>query len=464
MKLFSLSYNLITPYLFLLSICAFIISTRSQLTNFVYNESIIDTGNPLFVQNLQTYDDGTTLVHITRRDPKINQNCSVNLGALPTETFGLEQILRIRVIELNGNVNEINLDLNLITPNYCVLRKVTGDIVFPIKLYALQKPLILVTYVNATNSSDPNTYEEWGAVIDWNSIIRSTIYFGPSFVNKTTNSSHWNPQSAIELNINRKLGFFRLDLVRKDDSLNPSWYQWQQYSIIPLSQFTNPLVKLKSFQLVSISTIDGGYALFYANSTEEVNTNQTLAIRGTVYANFISYNKTVPDRTVLLYELHINVTFNGIHCDLVAVGLGQVCTLSITNNDISINSTNNSTVNNSTTHYVKIYFLTSGSVLKIDTLSDLPNVTSIPLKGWVVKSMSYGGYILHATDAIHYSHMIYPYDEYNFQIPLVSSILPNGSVSINNNFSTNPYGANAIMNNNNIFLLPTYNKNDPRTL
>ncbi|CAG8468274.1 17254_t:CDS:10 [Cetraspora pellucida] len=432
-----------------------IISAKSQLTNFAYNESVIDTGYSLFVQNLQTYDDGITLVHITRRDPTINTNCSVNLGlSSPLQTFGLEQLLRLRVIQLNGSVIEINLDLNLITPNYCVMRQTSGGIVFPIKIYALQKPLILVTYVNATNSSDPNTYEEWGTVIDWYSNIRSNIYFGPSFVDNSNN--HWSPQSSIELNINKKLGFFRLAFIRKDDPLNPL--------CIPLSQFTNPQVKLKSFQLVAMSTIDGGYALFYANSTENVSSNRTLAIRGTVYANFISYNKTVQDRTILLYELDRNVTFNGIYCDLVAVGFGQVCTLSIDYTNTTINPINNSTINNSTTSYVRIYFLTSGSVLKIDVLSELPNITSIPLQGWMIKAMAFGGYILHAGDAVNYAHIIYPYDEYNFQVPLVSAILPNGSVFINNNFSTNPYGANAIMNNNNTFLLPSFNINDPNTL
>ncbi|CAG8686074.1 24104_t:CDS:1, partial [Gigaspora rosea] len=120
MKLFNLSYNLIAQCLFLISLCAFITPTKSELTFFNYTEtSLNDTNVPNqtpFVIKLDTYDEGTTLVHITRRDNKLNVTCT-NYLRMPA--LGLEQIFRIRVIQLNGTVNEINLDLKLDPPNYC---------------------------------------------------------------------------------------------------------------------------------------------------------------------------------------------------------------------------------------------------------------------------------------------------------------------------------------------------------
>ncbi|CAG8764089.1 20015_t:CDS:1, partial [Gigaspora rosea] len=79
------------------------------------NEPNVPNQKP-FVIKLATYDDGTTLVHITRWDKNLNTNCTNYLGIL---AGGLEQILRIRVIQLNGTVIEINLDFKLDPPNYC---------------------------------------------------------------------------------------------------------------------------------------------------------------------------------------------------------------------------------------------------------------------------------------------------------------------------------------------------------
>ncbi|CAG8670578.1 1045_t:CDS:2, partial [Dentiscutata heterogama] len=217
-----------------------------------------------------------------------------------------------------------------------------------------------------------------------------------------------------------------------------------------------PLQQIKgghqtSFTVTPMATIDGGYALIYANSTN-ITGNNSFFIRGSVYANFITYNNTLQDRTILLYTFTNNVTFNGIYCDIVSVGVGQVCTLSV----------NNTMTNNVTTQYIKIYFLTSGSVLRVNVISDLPNVTSIASINWVVNSMSFGGYILHNFD-LNGTTYIYAYDEFNFQAPLVSTLSSNQTVPINN-FSTTRYtfGANLITNNN-TFLLPTLNTNVDQT-
>ncbi|CAG8725758.1 20740_t:CDS:2, partial [Gigaspora rosea] len=134
-----------------------------------------------------------------------------------------------------------------------------------------------------------------------------------------------------------------------------------------------------SFVSTPMSTIDGGYAIINANcSPQDANSNRILAVRCVLSADFISYNEISQDRTAILYQInHQNITFNGVYCDLVSAGVGQVCTISVSY-PITVNNSivnNNSTVNNSTipanntanntmstTEYIKVNFLSSGSV------------------------------------------------------------------------------------------------------
>ncbi|RIB25463.1 hypothetical protein C2G38_474871 [Gigaspora rosea] len=203
-------YNFIAQYLF---ICLLIKSTKSQFFN--YTESETTTAFPNVqpqIVDIQTYDDGTTLVHIIRRDRTI------------LSSYCLEQILRIRVIQLNGTVNEINLDLKLDPVNYCIITK-GGILKNPIKIYPLQKPFILINYIRTTNPLNLTTYEEWGDVIDWNGNILSSILFGPSYIDP---AGYWNPVGTIQQNINKKLGFLRVDSVNQG---NLQFTKWQQYLV-----------------------------------------------------------------------------------------------------------------------------------------------------------------------------------------------------------------------------------------
>ncbi|CAG8707337.1 15146_t:CDS:1, partial [Gigaspora rosea] len=121
MKLFNLSYKLIALCLFLIFFCTLLTLTKSDLTYFNYTETTLnDTDVPNkapFVINLDTYSDGTTLAQITRWNLQ-NKNCSKYYGLGAGQAVGLENILRIRVIQLNGTVIEINLDLKLDPMNY----------------------------------------------------------------------------------------------------------------------------------------------------------------------------------------------------------------------------------------------------------------------------------------------------------------------------------------------------------
>ncbi|CAG8819466.1 15475_t:CDS:1, partial [Racocetra persica] len=148
---------------------------------------------PPLVIDIKNYDDRTILVHIIRNDS--TQSAA---DCLKIRGISLEQKLRIRLIHLNGSVKEIDPNLNLHPVNYCLLNventdykvnklnkivvylkdtqknntNILHNIVNPISIYPLQKPFILVTYVNTTNTSDPKAYEEWGKIIDWNGNTR----------------------------------------------------------------------------------------------------------------------------------------------------------------------------------------------------------------------------------------------------------------------------------------------------
>ncbi|CAG8540670.1 24555_t:CDS:2 [Gigaspora rosea] len=121
MKLPDFLHSALAQYLFLLSLCALITSTKSKIDYFKYTENTTDSRQPMVV-NIQTYHDGTALVHITRFDPSLNESCSKSFGVFGNYTSGLEQRLRIRVIHLNGTVKEINPDLELNSLNYCAIR------------------------------------------------------------------------------------------------------------------------------------------------------------------------------------------------------------------------------------------------------------------------------------------------------------------------------------------------------
>ncbi|CAG8710582.1 15820_t:CDS:2, partial [Dentiscutata heterogama] len=193
----------------------------SQLSFFNYTENTTDTEFPQNepkVVNIQTYEDGTTLVHIIR-DGIQTANCSSINGT------SLEPILRIRVIQLNGTVIEINDDLDLDSINYCLFNDINGLLVNPITIFPLQQPFILVNYYKINNSSGLRTYEELGQVIDWSGNRISNISYGQSYANP---QGYWVPESKIQLNINDKLGFLRYTTIHNGIS---KWIEYQQYLV-----------------------------------------------------------------------------------------------------------------------------------------------------------------------------------------------------------------------------------------
>ncbi|CAG8842750.1 36314_t:CDS:2, partial [Racocetra persica] len=168
--------------------------------------------------NIRTYDDGTTLVHIIRYGIQ-TADCSRING------ISLEPILRIRVIQLDGTVIEINANLDIDSLNYCLFKNMQGFLVNTIEIFPLQQPFILVNYYKTNNTSDLKTYEEWGQVIDWSGKSLSAIPYGPPYVNLQGYSVS---ESKIQLNVNEKLGFLRYAVINNGTS---NWIEWQQYLV-----------------------------------------------------------------------------------------------------------------------------------------------------------------------------------------------------------------------------------------
>ncbi|CAG8636395.1 4070_t:CDS:1, partial [Cetraspora pellucida] len=174
MKLSSYHYKLILQYLFLTLLCIPIISSQSEeatlnYTYINYTESTIGTifpNSPPQVVNVRGYDDGTIIVSIARQNDStmlINQAKTIPYNCVGQS---LEQVLRLRAIQLDGTIKEINPRLNLDPVNYCIFNDSHGNPVNPITIFPLYQPFILINYVKAPNITNPITYEEWGNVID----------------------------------------------------------------------------------------------------------------------------------------------------------------------------------------------------------------------------------------------------------------------------------------------------------
>ncbi|KAF0501470.1 hypothetical protein F8M41_020001 [Gigaspora margarita] len=437
----------LSQYLFF---CLFITLTKSQQVQYKYfnytENKLEDQDSSPLIADIKTYDDGTILVHIIRNVSNQTDECSKIQG------MSLEQRLRIRLIFLNGTVKEVDPKLNIDSINYCLLNSdstvykinkfnniitylndtknnnfsILHNLVNPITVYPLQKPFILITYVNTTNSSDPTSYRECGEVIDWDGKSRSNICFNDAWVNSIT-----------QINANKKFGFLRCS---PDLKSNKMW-QWQQYSIDDygyltyLTNLTNLMPSINDafvhpqYSLITIvSTIDSGYLAIFNYTLQTYYENNSLSPRGGLCANFIPYNHTraYSNQTIEIYQItQPNMIINSVNCDESDKLI--ICIASISNNI--------------TTSYVRIYLYSSGNVEGNDIIKQSQ-------QGLRAKIMPFGGYILGVTacennDKNTY-HQIYAYSG--------SGINQKSS----EHFLTNYFGVNAIMQNNTFLLASPY--------
>ncbi|CAB4375651.1 unnamed protein product [Rhizophagus irregularis] len=385
-------------------------TTIGKMKTFSHVEEIDygPTSLPL-VYDSQVFDDGTMVIRIVRRDSPPNNDCFINM-------------LSLRIINLDGTVIEKdykNLDIPKI--NYCSLIKS-----YPLKYYLIRKKQILVTYYNSTDPNDilNATLTEWGIVIDLDGNVLDRRYFGPAAPTSAI--------SKIQLNINREKGFLRCNMRANTTNI----VEWQQYRIEPEGNFTN--LTFGNFNLsgpvnstvVTMSTIDEGYAIVFVDRTQKTDDDSNIKNITIIPQNQLSilpigYSQTSVS-PFLLYQICTNLEFISLTCDIAYVGVGKVCFL-VAKQDYS-----------ETAIYIKVNFLSSGAITSLLTLnsSDLVNTTSF----WRVRSLTFGGYLFISFDV-------------NFNS--IDGVLYDGKVGTAYGFgsSTNSKGIFEILPHNNTLLV-----------
>ncbi|RIB25740.1 hypothetical protein C2G38_2066781 [Gigaspora rosea] len=187
------------------------------------------------------------------------------------------------------------------------------NLINPITIYPLQKPFVLITYVNTTNSFDPKSYDECGTVIDWDGNIKSEMCF---------DSGSWN-DSTIQLNANKKRGFIRFSRNKAYEENGNSWnsWLWQQYSVDKQGNMTNStnLINLPNisyedsnmdYSLITIvPTVEDGYLAIF-NYT---NPHFSIAPRIGLCAIPISYNNPKFSQKIIIFQAEQPI--NSISCD-----------------------------------------------------------------------------------------------------------------------------------------------------
>ncbi|CAG8618426.1 15534_t:CDS:2 [Gigaspora margarita] len=447
-----------------------------QYSYFTYQETSVQpnlTGTQPHILHIEHYNDnsGTAVVRIGR----------ANYFDYGSMNYCYERRLLLRVIKPDGSIIEINYEnaTEIQDINYCYISYKNKN---PLNIYPLFDKYILVTYTHATNTSDTSTYVDRGMVFHWNGTIISHLEFGSSYLSPGTN---WYPNEYIVNNITPKKGFLRLSAVNGINRVDS--FKWGQYQYNDNGTFSlltdgnvSSIQNTVNFQVTVFATLDGGYALIYANTTSRTFTsNNTLATQFSanagIYAIMLGYNQSTTPQGLILHQLTTpNLTFTNLYCSVDFVYIGHSCiayarqnqTSQIPNVTTTVITTTitptaaaptvvpvtttvtapPTTITNLENFYVKIRFLSSGSVLKLDPMfpqnnGSLTNVRTLPYGGYALIDRIISGYNINFTFEL--------YDEsstltnYNFPIrPLTSNfngafdVLPNNTMLVALNETT----------------------------
>jgi len=191
-----------------------------------------------------------------------------------------------------------------------------------------------------------------------------------------------------------------------------------------------------STRIAYVPTMDEGYAIIYANFTNSTTAPKNpLKPNGGIYARFLEYGKIDKRDPVVLYQTTIpGLTFTKLDCAIAYVGIGQTCVLTIRPSPISNLG--------SSDFFIKVDFLSSGSVYNLTSFKNPYNLTE-----YEIKTLRYGGFLLTAKGQIASdlsSQNIYGYIsdndghfiEWNLTNPTVAStrsdylVLPNNTLVI----------------------------------
>ncbi|CAG8803348.1 8058_t:CDS:2, partial [Gigaspora margarita] len=281
--------------------------------------------------------------------------------------------------------------------------------------YTCYEQRLLLRVIKADGSVIPINYENATEIQDINYC--------------TTN---WYPNEFVVNNITPKKGFLRLSTINGNIT-NPEFVKWSQYEYNGNGSFSllahgnvSSLPNPTSFHANVFATLDGGYALVYANTTSRTFTsNNTLATQfyadAGIYAIMLGYNQSKTPQPLILYQLtNPNLNFTRLSCSVDYVYIGHSCIASVTQKQtfqipnvtttviittttptgaaptvVPVTTTISApptTITNSENFYVKIRFLSTGSVLALDPM--FPKFPQNNGSLTTIKSLPYGGYAL----------------------------------------------------------------------
>ncbi|CAG8527285.1 6538_t:CDS:10 [Funneliformis mosseae] len=367
-------YNFILVFATLTIISFAILPIKSQ-NIFTYEDipSVNASDSTPTIFKLVSYDDNTIVVHIIRPD----LSYPIEKGILWVDKY-----LSLRTIYPNGSVVPVDIKLDIQDFNYCIL-DINGSQASPIRIYPIRSNFLIVTYAETTNLTDPLSYTDWAMVVDLNGNIYSKISFGPSFVDVATNQ--WYPDRAkIFANFDPDKGFIRYTPVT--GSTNTIWQQYivtEAGEINLLAQDNIPFKNNLSLLSNVIPMVDSKYAIVFANSTDVDTIDSPLTSRGGVYIIILDYSLAIKREPAVLYQTQIQgIKFINIDCSVSYVGIGQTCIV-----------TSESTIRAEKKLYLKIDFLSSGTVINVLPLMN--DIQTNPLiDQYNIASLPYGGYLL----------------------------------------------------------------------
>ncbi|CAJ0639048.1 9132_t:CDS:2 [Entrophospora sp. SA101] len=373
----NLIFKLILPILLFI-----LISVESAPRVFTYNEIIPKKSTPRIFDLINYRDDSTLVIRIVYKDP--------TAAADPTKAY-LEEKLSLRVLFQNGTVNAIDLDLQIPSMNYALAQLPIG-VISPIKLFSISRTRILVTYINTTNATDVTTYEDWGMVIDLNGNIISKRKFGDSYINNGV----WNPSliGSVTPNINGDKGWLWTSFIRNTFSLSFKQFNIVTNEIVELSEGKTPIASDISGAIFrSIATAEEDYAIILANTTKPDNNPDPLKIRGQMFIFNIEYNTTDVSTPKFLYQIPLdNIIFNNMKCDIDYIEVGHSCILTL--NQTITSTTTPPQAPTSKLYYIRVSFLSSGSVSGLDPIDRVIPADGLNTVSWNIRSLPYGGFLI----------------------------------------------------------------------
>ncbi|CAG8658403.1 1269_t:CDS:2, partial [Funneliformis caledonium] len=357
--------------LFVITIlCSYPICTVAQTRTFSYHEKFGygPESQPL-IWKQSVYEDGMIVLRVVRRNHA------------STGGICFLEMLSLRIIHPNGTVDELDINLEIQSFNYCK----RGNAEY-LDFHLIINDQILVTYHNATDPNDENTYEEWGMIIDFDGNVKSKISLGFKFVEENVKYnfkalSELKPSREILLN-NKRNGFLRIAVIK--GSRNTGWKQFKVGLNGIITGLTDGIIESENFSnlLYDIITTYEGYAIVYANTTAAT---VPLSPRLELFVIFISDHK-MAHASLLLYQNQLpNLSLGSLFCDIYYIRTGYQCILTINQQDPSGSNLEN-------LFDVKINFLSSGSIPSLTTIKRSSEINAT--QNWDVMFLPFGGYIL----------------------------------------------------------------------